>query len=228
MSPLSKAAGPDGISFKVLRTCGTQLCHLFNLSLSQEKVHTLWRTSCLVPVTKKLIPSDPKDYWPIALTCHLMLVKVLERLVLAFLRKQVRSSVEPLQFAYQSHLGAKNSVIDQLQRAHSELDEAGRTVRITFLDFSCTVNTMQPLLVSKNLQMMMVDSHGLLDYWLPDIQAAVCPCWCCSVSCGRELSGGTTEDCAFSILGYPLHLRLSVQLNEFGQVLWLSLQRSGV
>ncbi|KAI3356635.1 hypothetical protein L3Q82_017826 [Scortum barcoo] len=75
----------------------------------------LWKTSCLVPVPKKSRPSDPAEYRPVALTSHVM--KVLERLVLAQLRPQVRKFLDPLQFAYQPHLGVDDAVIYLLQRA---------------------------------------------------------------------------------------------------------------
>lgn len=53
-----KAAGPDGISPEVLRTCAS---HLFNPSQTQEKVLPMWQTFCLVPVPKKSPPpSDPQ------------------------------------------------------------------------------------------------------------------------------------------------------------------------
>ncbi|KAI3358284.1 hypothetical protein L3Q82_003282 [Scortum barcoo] len=108
-----KAAGSDGITPRILKTCASQLSpvlgHLYNLSLSQEKVPMLWKTSCLVPVPKKSRPSDPADYRPVALTSHVM--KVLERLVLAQLRPQVRMFLVPLQFApIQSHLGVDDDV----------------------------------------------------------------------------------------------------------------------
>lgn len=48
-----KAAGPEGISFRVLKACVDQLCgvvqHIFNLSLRLETVPALWKTSCVVP-----------------------------------------------------------------------------------------------------------------------------------------------------------------------------------
>ena len=78
-----KAAGPDGISPRILKTCASQLSpvlqHLYNLSLGQERIPVLWKTSCLVPVPKKSTPSDLNDYRPVALTSYVM--KVLERLV---------------------------------------------------------------------------------------------------------------------------------------------------
>ena len=73
----------------------------------------LWKKSCLVPVPKKSRPFDPADYRPVALTSHVM--KVLERLVLAQLRPQVRTFLAPLQFAYQPYLGVNDAVIYLLQ-----------------------------------------------------------------------------------------------------------------
>uniref|UniRef100_A0A3Q3ECP6 Immunoglobulin V-set domain-containing protein n=1 Tax=Labrus bergylta TaxID=56723 RepID=A0A3Q3ECP6_9LABR len=94
----NKAAGPDGISPRVLKACAGQLCgilqNLFNLSLSQGRVPVLWKTSCLVPAPKKSSPSALNDYRPVALTSHIM--KVLERLVLAHLRPQVDQLPGPI------------------------------------------------------------------------------------------------------------------------------------
>ncbi|KAI3375550.1 hypothetical protein L3Q82_003877 [Scortum barcoo] len=150
------------------QTCASQLSpvlgHLYNLSLSQEKVPMLWKTSCLVPVPKKSRPSDPADYRPVALTSHVM--KVLERLVLAQLRPQVRKFLDPLQFAYQPHLGVDDAVIYLLQRAHMHLDGGGGTVRITFFDFSSAFNTIQPLLLGEKLQVMGVDDSMIS--WITD------------------------------------------------------------
>ena len=152
----------------MLRTCASQLSvillHLFNLSLSQMKVPVLWKTSCVVPVPKRKSPSGPQDFRPIALTSHVM--KVMERLVLAHLRPQVKPSLDPLQFAYQPHLGVDDAIIYLLQRAHSHLEGAGCTVRITFFDFSSAFNTIQPLLLSEKLQVMGVDTPTIS--WITD------------------------------------------------------------
>ena len=78
-------------------------------------------------------------------------MKVLERLVLAQLRPQVRMFLDPLQFAYQPHLGVDDAVIYLPQRAHMHLDGGEGTVRITFFDFSSAFNTIHPLLMSEKL-----------------------------------------------------------------------------
>ena len=66
----------------MLKACALQLCgaHIFNMSLSLQRVPVLWKTSCLVPVPKTLCPSGSKDYRPVTLTFHIM--TTLERLVL--------------------------------------------------------------------------------------------------------------------------------------------------
>ena len=73
-----QGSGPDGV--RVLKLCAEQLCgalqHLFNLSLTPEKVPLLWKTSCLVLVPKKT-PG------------------VLERLLLAHLCKLTSTDQDP-------------------------------------------------------------------------------------------------------------------------------------
>ncbi|KAI3357980.1 hypothetical protein L3Q82_003007 [Scortum barcoo] len=82
-----KAAGPDGISSRLLKSCADQLCgifgYTFNLSLKLGRVPQLWKTSCIIPVPKTPHPKELNSYRPVALTSHLM--KMLERLVLAHL-----------------------------------------------------------------------------------------------------------------------------------------------
>jgi len=185
-----RAEGPDGISPRVLKTCATQLSgvlqRLFNLSLRLGEVPVLWKTSCLVPVPKKSTPSGLNDYRPVALTSHVM--KVLERLVLAHLRPQVKSSLDPLQFAYQPHVGVDDAIIYLLQRAQSHLDGTGVSVRVTFFDFSSAFNTIQPLLLSEKLRVAGVDASTIS--WITDYLTGR-PQF---VRMGRVLSGTVVSD----------------------------------
>ncbi|KAI3356751.1 hypothetical protein L3Q82_003420 [Scortum barcoo] len=68
-----KAAGPDGISSRLLKSCADQLCgifgYTFNLSLKLGRVPQLWKTSCIVPVPKTPHPKELNSYRPVALTC---------------------------------------------------------------------------------------------------------------------------------------------------------------
>ncbi len=67
-----KAAGPDGITGRVLRSCADQLAGLFtsifNESLATSVVPTLFKKSVIIPVPKNSKPSCLNDYRPVALT----------------------------------------------------------------------------------------------------------------------------------------------------------------
>ncbi|KAI3375234.1 hypothetical protein L3Q82_021731, partial [Scortum barcoo] len=163
-----KAAGPDGISSRLLKSCADQLCgifgYTFNLSLKLGRVPQLWKTSCIVPVPKTPHPKELNSYRPVALTSHLM--KTLERLVLAHLRPLVSSFMDPLQFAYQPDIGVDDAVIYLLHTSLTHLEKAGSTVRIMFFDFSSAFNTIQPRLLWDKLQLAGVDHH--LTTWILD------------------------------------------------------------
>ncbi len=76
-----KAAGPDGITGRVLRSCTDQLAGLFtsifNESLATSVVPTSFKKSIIIPVPKNNKPSCLNDYRPVALTSIVM--KVFER-----------------------------------------------------------------------------------------------------------------------------------------------------
>ena len=79
---------------------------------------------------------------------------------------KVRTFLDPLQFAYQPHLGDDDTVIYLLQQAHTHLDGGGGTVRITFFDFSSAFYNIQPLLLGEKLQVMGVDDTMIS--WITD------------------------------------------------------------
>ena len=151
---IRKAAGPDGISPKMLRDCADQLCevvtHIFNLSLRLEKVPVLWKTSCVVPVPKTAHAKEPSHFRPVALTSHLM--KTMERLVLRHLRAVVSSAMDPLQFAYRPNIGVDDAVIYLQHRALTHLEAAGSAVRVMFFDFSSAFNTIRPALLRRKME----------------------------------------------------------------------------
>ncbi len=80
---IRKAAGPDGITGRVLRSCADQLAGLFtsifNESLATSVIPTSFKKSVIIPVPKNSKPSCLNDYRPVALTSTVM--KVFERLL---------------------------------------------------------------------------------------------------------------------------------------------------
>src|SRR4029434_8673418 len=78
-----KAAGPDGVTGRVLRDCADQLAgvftNIFNQSLSQCLIPTCLKSTTIIPLPKKTTASTPNDYRPVALTPIIM--KCFEKLV---------------------------------------------------------------------------------------------------------------------------------------------------
>ncbi len=97
-----KAAGLDGITGRVLRSCADQLAGLFtsifNESLATSVVPTSFKKSVIIPVPKNSRPSCLNDYRPVALTSTV--IKVFERLLKNHICSSIPATLDPLQFAY--------------------------------------------------------------------------------------------------------------------------------
>jgi len=102
-------------------------------------------------------------------------MKVLERLVLAHLQPQVKSSLDPLQVAYQPRVGVDDAIVYLLERAQSHLDGTGGSERITFFNCSSAFNTIQ-LLPGGGGQRV----HRFLDHQLPHWQTTICQTGLCA------------------------------------------------
>ncbi len=93
-----QAAGPDGITGRILRSCADQLAglftFLFNESLATSVVPTSFKKSVIIPVPKNSKPSCLNDYRPVALTSIVM--KVFERLLKNHICSSVPATSDPL------------------------------------------------------------------------------------------------------------------------------------
>ncbi len=97
---IRKAAGPDGITGRVLRSCADQLAGLFTSifeSFATSVVPTSFKKSVIIPVPKNSKPSCLNDYRPVALTSTVM--KVFERLLKKHICSSIPATLDPLQFA---------------------------------------------------------------------------------------------------------------------------------
>ncbi len=107
-----KASGPDGISPACLKVCADQLApiftQIFNRSLELCEVPWCFKRSTTIPVPKKPKITGLNDYRPVTLTSVVM--KSLERLVLAYLKDITRPLLDPLQFAYRANRSVDDAV----------------------------------------------------------------------------------------------------------------------
>ncbi len=153
-----KASGPDSISPACLKVCADQLApiftQIFNRSLELCEVPCCFKCSTIVPVPKKPKITGLNDYRPVALTSVVM--KSLERLVLAYLKDITRPLLDPLQFAYRANRSVDDAVNMGQHYILQHLDKPGNYTRILFVDFSSAFNTIMPDLLSDKLTQLSV------------------------------------------------------------------------
>ncbi len=168
-----KAAGPDGITGRVLRSCADQLAGLFtsifNESLATSVVPTSFKKSVIMPVPKNSKPSFLNDYRPVALTSTVM--KVFERLLKKHICSSIPATLDPLQFAYRPNRSTDDAISQVLHSSLTHIDSKnGNYVRLLFIDYSSAFNTIVPTKLAVKLSDLGLDT-SLCD-WIQDFLTA--------------------------------------------------------
>ena len=140
-----KAAGPDGVTGRVLRECADQLSgvftEIFNLSLSKAIIPSCLKSTTIIPLPKKPVVSSLNDYRPVALTPVIM--KCLEKLVQQHIKASLPATFDPHQFAYRSNRCTEDAITTALHTAVLHLERQGSYVRMLFIDYSSAFNTVR-------------------------------------------------------------------------------------
>ncbi len=168
-----KAAGPDGITGRVLRSCADQLAGLFtsifNESLATSVVPTPFKKSVIIPVPKNSKPSCLNDYRPVALTSTVM--KVFERLLKKHICSSIPVTLDPLQFAYRPNRCTDDAISQVLHSSLTHIDSKnGNYVRLLFIDYSSAFNTIVPTKLAVKLSDLGLNT-SLCD-WIQDFLTA--------------------------------------------------------
>ncbi|KAL0194049.1 hypothetical protein M9458_012345, partial [Cirrhinus mrigala] len=121
-----------------------------------------FKRSTIIPVPKKPKITGFNDYRPVALTSVIM--KSLEKLVLAYLKDITGPLLDPLQFAYRANRSVDDAVNLGLHFILQHLDRPGTYVRILFVDFSSAFNTIIPTLLQTKLNQLSVPSS--ISQWI--------------------------------------------------------------
>ncbi len=142
-----KAAGPDGITGRVLRSCTDQVAGLFtsifNESLATSGVPTPFKKSVIIPMPKNSKPSCLNDYRPVDLTSTVM--KVFGRLLKKHICSSIPVTLDPLQFAYRPNRSTDDAISQVLHSSLKHIDSKnGNYVRLLFIDYSSAFNTKVP------------------------------------------------------------------------------------
>ncbi len=151
---IRKAAGPDGITGRVLRSCADQLAGLFtsifNESLATSVVPTSFKKYIIIPVHKNNKPSCLNVYCPVALTSIVM--KVFERLVKNHICSSVPDTLDPLQFANRPNRSTDGTISHVLHSSLTHIDSKnGNYVRLLVIDYSSAFNTIVPIKLALKL-----------------------------------------------------------------------------
>ncbi len=168
-----KAAGPDGITGRVLRSCADQLAGLFtsifNESLATSVVPTSFKKSVIIPVPTNSKPSCLNDYRPVALTSTVM--KVFERLLKKHICSSIPATLDPLQFAYRPNRSTDDAISQVLHSSLTHIDSKnGNYVRLLFIDYSSAFNTIVPTKLAVKLSDLGLNT-SLCD-WIQDFLTA--------------------------------------------------------
>ncbi len=222
---IRKAAGPDGITGRVLRSCADQLAGLFtsifNESLATSVVPTSFKKSIIIPVPKNNKPSCLNDYRPVALTSIVM--KVFERLVKSHISSSIPVTLDPLQFAYRSNRSTDDAISHILHSSLTHIDSSnGNYARLLFIDYSSAFNTIVPTKLAVKLSDLGLNT-SLCD-WIQDFLTGRPQV----VKVGQftsnsiTLNVGAPQGCVLSPLLYSLHtwLRVLSQIHIYYQICW--------
>ena len=71
-------------------------------------------------------------------------MKCLEKLVIAYIRKIIPASIDPLQFAYCPNRSVDDAISVALHTALEHLEKKNTYVRLLFIDYSSAFNTIVP------------------------------------------------------------------------------------
>ena len=156
-----KACGPDKIRPDVLKSCKASLTPtvtmLFNRIISERLFPKTWKEAIIVPIPKKINAREPNEFRPVALTS--ILSKCFERIVKDKLLQEIKTPLDPLQFAYRANLGTEDALATMVHKIVNHLDKnSSNYARCLLLDFSSAFNTIQPHVLIGRLTEMGVPS----------------------------------------------------------------------
>ena len=185
--------------------------HIFNTSLELGQVPACFKASTIIPVPKKAKVTGLNDYRPVALTSVVM--KVLERLVLAHLKGITDPVLDPLQFAYRANRSTEDAVNMALYHTLKHLDTTGSYARILFVDFSSAFNTILPSILEHQLSLLQVPAstrRWITDFLSNRSQRVKLGK---SISSSRFTSTGSPQGCVLSPLLFSLYTNSCVSLH---------------
>lgn len=167
----TKEASPDSVSTSTLKHFAGELApvftELYNSSFHQHTAPVCFKAATIIPVPKKSKVIVMNDYHPVALTSVVM--KVLERLVLKYLKWVTNSHMDPLHFPKMENRSTDDAVDMALHFVLQHLESPNMYARFLFIDYSSALNTIVTQKLFDKLRLLSVDVsmfYSILDFLL--------------------------------------------------------------
>lgn len=154
-----KATGPDGIPARLLRETAEQIAPavtlLFQASLDQGKVPSLWKAAHVVPIFKKGSRSSAENYRPISLTS--ILSKLCEHIVHCAISNHLdaHSVLADAQHGFRKRRSCETQLILTVDDLAKGLDDKSQ-IDMILLDFSKAFDK-----VAHNRLLLKIGSYGI-------------------------------------------------------------------
>ena len=161
MTNAFKSSGPDGIPNWILRDMASFIAEpvstIFNTSISQGEVPTVWKQAIVIPIPKVQPPkSIEDDLRPISLTATL--AKHLEWFIGQQILSVVSSKLDPQQFGALKGRSTTHALLDMTHQWFQALDN-GDSIRAVFVDFAKAFDHVDHGLVVERLVEFGVPSY---------------------------------------------------------------------
>ena len=159
---INKATGPDLVPAWILRDFSSvlagPLAAIFNSSLREGILPSLWKTATVVPLPKKHPPTSiEKDLRPISLTP--IVSKVFESLVLKWVDAVMTHQVDKKQFGSMPGTSTTDMLVEIIHKWYQASDSPGSCIRILLLDYSKAFDLINHELLIEKLIALDIPAH---------------------------------------------------------------------
>ena len=131
-----KAAGPDGITGELLKSCGDETCKtladLFTRCLKQRSIPTSWKNAKVIILYKKGDQEDLQNYRPISL------LSIIYKLLTKIITKRLEATLDYAQPTEQAGFRSGYSTADNIQIVQQVIERCGEyeiPLCLAFIDF---------------------------------------------------------------------------------------------